>query len=261
MINFMCQQEAIGQLKLLSEHHRQSVLVEGCPGCGKTYLAKQFASMVGVPDFQVVEPKVDAIRTAIETCIQLNEPIVLCVENLDCGVAAAAYTLLKFLEEPYPKVYIVVTCRNVRLVPDTIISRSAVVTVAPPTDSDLMMYGTNVDGTKYHVISKFPLWKCARTFKDVDALLTMTQEHINYFPSLHGLGTTKDSVSNIIWKIGHYDDNTETPLELVIRYIMNDIGTPFVQKCGVDCIRDLNAGRVAQHAILAKFVFNIKYCE
>ena len=261
MMNFMCQREALEELKLLKEHHRQSILIEGCTGCGKTFLANQFASMVGVSDFQIIEPKVDAIRKAVETCIQLNEPIVLCIENLDLGVPAASFALLKFLEEPYPKVYIVVTCRNMRGVPPTIISRSAVVTVAPPTDSDLMIYGANLDNQKYTALSKTQLWKCARTLTDVNTLFGMTPDQVNYYSTLSGLANTKDNVSNLVWKLGHYEDNSETPLEIVIRYVMNDVGTSFVQKCGVDCIRDLNAGRVAQHAILAKFVFNIKYCE
>lgn len=261
MLDLMCQHEALEQLNLLSSYHRQSILVEGCSGCGKSYLARHFAHLVGIQDFQIVEPKVQAIRSCIEECIQLNEPIVLCIENLDLGVAAAAYTLLKFLEEPYPKVYIVVTCRNIKYLPDTIISRSAVVTVAPPTDSDLMIYGASVDNQKYSAISKLPVWNCARTFTDVDKLYALDTAKLNFFQSLSELGSTRDSVSNIIWKLGHFEDNSETPVELVIRYIMNDINTPFVNKCGVECIRDLNTGRIAAHAVLAKFVFNIKYCE
>ena len=261
MLNFLCQSEAISQLKLLKEYNRQSILIEGCTGCGKTYLAGQFASMVGVSDFQIVEPKVDAIRKSIETCIQLNEPIVLCIENLDCGVPAASYSLLKFLEEPYPKVYIVVTCRNIRNIPDTIISRSAVVTIAPPTDWDLAVFGSNVDSSKLSTLSKTAIWKCARTFSDVSTIFNMNQEQLSYFATLSNLNNSKDSVSSIVWKLGHYEDNSETPVEIAIRYIMNDINLPFVNKCGIECIRDLNSGRVAQHAILAKFVFNLKYCE
>lgn len=261
MLDLLCQKEAIEQLRLLGSYNRQSILIEGCTGCGKTYLASQFASMIGVSDFEVVEPKVDAIRSSIEECIQLNEPIVLCIENLDCGVPAASYSLLKFLEEPYPKVYIVVTCKNIKNVPDTIISRSAVVTISPPTDSDLIVYGGNKDVSKYGQLSKSLVWKCARTLSDIDTLFKLTDDQLAYFVTLSDLDKSKESVSSIVWKLGHYEDNSETPLEIVIRYVMNDIGTPFVSKCGVDCIRDLNSGRFASHAILAKFVFNIKYCE
>ena len=257
-MNFVCQQEPIEQLKLMASIRRQSIIIEGSPGCGKTYLAKQYSEMVGIPDFQVVEPKVDAIRSSIDTCINLNEPIVLCIENLDKGVQSASYALLKFLEEPPACAIVIVTCQNIRLVPDTIVSRSNVVTLGPPIDADLALYAQSKYGPD---ILHSPLWGCVRTFQDVDTVSAMTSDNYKYFLSLPDVCKFRDSVSNIVWKLGHYEDNSETPIELVIRYIMGYMKTPFVERCGIECIRDLSQGRIAPHAVLSKFAFNVKYCE
>ena len=101
-----CQKEPIQELKQLADSDRHSVLVEGPSGCGKSYLAKQYAAMLGISDFAVINPTVQDIRDSINGSYNLDSPIVLCIENLDCGVPAASYTILKFLEEPLSHVYL-----------------------------------------------------------------------------------------------------------------------------------------------------------
>ena len=260
-MNFICQKQPLSELDSLRLSDRHSILIEGPSGCGKTYLAMQYASMLGISDFQIVAPKVDDIKSAVDTCIQLNNPVVVCIENLDTGVNAASYALLKFLEEPLPHVYIVVTCRNLQHVPDTIISRSAVVVTAPPVDTDIATYSISANKQKFDELKLTPIWKCVRTFKDADTVLSMTNEQLMYFNNLSQLIKFNDSVSNIVWKIGHYDDNTETPVDLVIRYIMNLVNTPHATAAGISCLNDLAAKRYAAHAVLAKFAFELKYCE
>lgn len=261
-MNFICQQSALAELQSLSISNRHSILIEGPEGSGKTYLAKQYASMVNVADFQVIVPKVDAIKDAIDNCLQISTSIVLCIENLDIGVPGASYALLKFLEEPLPHVYIVVTCRNIKHVPDTIVSRSAVVMTAPPVDIDISTYSLSIGGAeKFKEFQSNRLWKCVRTFSDAETVLNMNANQLEYFNSLQELATFKDTVSNIVWKIGHYADNSETPVELVIRYLMELVSTPHIQKSGIECIRELTQGRIASHAALAKFAFDAKYCE
>ena len=92
----------------------------GPEGCGKSYLARQFAIKLGVDDFALVEPTVAGIREISDLCSEITTPIVICIENLDTGVVAASYTLLKFLEEPRKNVHVVVTARNIKHLPDTI---------------------------------------------------------------------------------------------------------------------------------------------
>lgn len=258
---FTCQNQSIEQLKRLSDKDRHSVLIEGPSGCGKTYLARQYASMLKVNDFNTVAAKVNDIRESVDTCSQLDTTVVLCIENLDKGVAGSSYTLLKSLEEPTPNMYIVITCQNVNRVPDTIVSRSTVVSVSPPTDKDLDLFARSVNAEKYFNLQKTLLWPCVRTFADATTLLSMKDEYINYILSLNEICSFEDSVSNIVWKLGHFEDKVETPIELVIRYIMGVVNTTHVKMCGIECISDLALGRIAQHAVLSKFVFECKYCE
>ena len=260
-MKFMCQREPIEQLELLAQYKRQSIVLEGPRGCGKTYLAKEYAKMINVQDFQIVEPKVDSIRSSIEECINLNEPIVLCIENLDKGMQSASYALLKFLEEPPATATILITCQNLQMIPETIVSRSTVVTLSPPIDSDLEQYAEVKYGDAMRYMRTTDVWKSVRAFQDVDLVMSFGPDKMEYYQELPKICKFNDSVSNIIWKLGHYNDNTETPIEFVIRYIMNYLHTPFVERCGIECIRDLNHGRIASHAVLAKFAFNVKYCE
>lgn len=260
-MNFICQKYSLEELQKLANNDRHSILIEGPPGCGKTYLSKQYARMLDVYDFAEVAPKVNDIRESVDSCLQLDNRVVLCIENLDKGVSGASYTLLKSLEEPYPNMYIVITCRNINDVPDTIISRSTVVSACPPVDSDLDLFARSVNPEKYFKLAKSRIWNCIRTLGDVNIILNMSDEHIGYFNTLDDLSRFKDPISNIVWKLGHFDDKSETPVELVIRYIMEFINTNHVKRAGIECISNLAKGRVAQHAILAKFAFECKYCE
>lgn len=262
-MKFLCQQSAIEELKSLAESDRHSILIEGNEGCGKTYLASQYANMIGVDDIISVKPKVSDIRSAIDACFQQDNRILICIENLDMGVKEASYTLLKSLEEPISTVYIAITCRNSKRVPDTIISRSTAVTIAPPVDKDLEMYGQNVNFENYHMIHTSLLWKCAHTFSDVNTILNMNANQLQYFDSLSELSKFNGGISDIMWSLGHYDDDskTATPIELVIRYIMHIRTDKHSQAAGVECLKDLSKGVIAPHAVLAKYAFEMKYAK
>ena len=258
---FKSQVETIEELKKLASSNRQSVMIVGPSGSGKSYLAQQYANLLGIDDYSAIDPKVSDIREALDSCLTISNKVLLEIKNLDLGVPAASYTLLKSLEEPLPHVYIVITCRNADHVPDTIISRSAVVNLGPPTLSDIDNYGKQKDTLKFNNVSSRLAWKCVRSFTDADDVLNMTLDEIQYYESLSELCKFKDSVSNLVWKLGHYDSNKECNLELAIRSVIELMHNPFITQCGIDCIRDLNRGRIAQHAVLAKFIFNAKFCE
>lgn len=255
------QKLAIEELESLASSGRQSILIEGPPGCGKTYLSQRFANMVNVTDYYKVLPKVSEIREALDKVTLIDSPVVLEIENLDLGVLGASYTLLKSLEEPLPHVYIVITCRNMEDVPDTIISRSAVVNVSPPTPDDIDRFGHEKDRVRYDNVKSRLVWQCVRSFTDASEVLEMTLDEVNYYESLAEVCKFRDTISNTVWKIGHYDSNKECNVELAIRSIAELMKKPFITKCSIDCIRDLNSGRIASHAVLSKFVFDAKYCE
>lgn len=252
---------AISELNKLALSKRQSVLIAGPSGSGKSYLCQQYANMLGIDDMSVISPKVADIRSALDECLSLTNPVLFEIANLDTGVPAASYTLLKSLEEPLPNVYLLITCRNIQGVPDTIISRSAVVNVGPPTNSDIDNYGREKDTLKFNNVASRLVWQCVKSFSDADAVLNMSLDEIQYYESLSELCKFKDSVSNIIWKLSHYESGKDCNVELAIRSVMELMHNPFITKCGIDCIRDLTKARVAPHAVIAKFAFNAKFCE
>lgn len=260
-MEFVCQREAIEELQLLSKSDRHSILIEGCSGGGKSYLANMYGSMVGVDDIITVKPKVAEIRSILDSCYQRTNTVLLCIENLDLGVKEASYTLLKSLEEPISTVYIIVTCRNSNKVPDTIVSRSAVVSISPPVSSDLDQYAQMMNFEAYHMVHTSMIWKCAHTFTDIDTILSMNANHLQYFDSLKELVKFDKSIPDIIWALGHYDDEskTPTPIELVIRYIMYLRPDKHSQMAGVQCLRDLSRGSIASHVVLTKYAFEMKY--
>lgn len=253
--------EAISELRALAESNRQSVMIVGPSGSGKSYLCRQYANMLNIDDISSIEPKVADIREALDSCVKITNPVLLEMSNLDMGVSAASYTLLKSLEEPLSNLYLVITCRNIQQVPDTIISRSAVINIGPPTNSDIDNYAKEKDLLKFNNVSSRLVWQCVRSFSEADAVLEMSIDEVEYYESLAETCKFKEPVSNIIWKLGHYDSNKECNVELAIRSVMELMKKPFITKCGIDCIRDLNKARIASHAVLAKFVFNAKFCE
>lgn len=255
------QKSALEELTQFADSNIHSIIIEGPEGCGKTYLAKQYAKMLNVSDFIVVQPKVSDIRQSVDSCISLKSPMVLCIENLDLGVASAAYTLLKFLEEPIPTAYIIVTCRNIVNVPDTIISRCAVTTVTTPIVSDILVYAEQLSPDKYSSTKKNKLWSCARTFKDANTILNLTSEQQEYFKSLTSIVSFSDSISNMMWNLGHYPDKSETPIDLVLRYIVLISKSEHIKHAAIECIANLSTTKIATHAILAKFLFESKYTE
>ena len=107
-MEYRCQMNALEELKELAKSDRHSILIEGFEGCGKSYLAHEYRRMLGIHDFCIVKSDMDSIRETIDSTTTTNSKIVLCIENLDCGVVNVSYALLKFLEEPQNNVYIVV---------------------------------------------------------------------------------------------------------------------------------------------------------
>lgn len=259
-MNFQNQQEALTELKRLAEQDRHSILIEGPAGCGKTYVAKQFAAMLGVADVAAVNPNVNDIRSMMNECASLTNPIVVIIENLDTGLNAASYTILKFLEEPSSNIYIVVTCRNIQRVPDTIISRSVVVTIAPPIDSDILQYTQSRYPDKYNSITSQLVWKAVRSFQAADLVAGLNAEQLTYYnTTIPEIAKFKDTVSTIIWTLGHYADNSATPVEFVISMLMVCSSNPYIRRACMNCIKELNMSRIAQHATLAQLVLDCKY--
>ena len=262
-MEFKFQECALQQLRILAEHHRHSILIDGPTSCGKSYLVTQFAKMLGIEDVIFVKPSVDNVRSVIAEAYSQSTEAVICIENLDTGVLAASYALLKFLEEPPSYIYIVVTCRNRKYVPDTIISRSSIISITPPTDADVRAYAkSNLDYAKFDKLSKLDIWQAVKSFSDVDYVADLTASQIEYYQNAINLISSKKSVSDIVWALGHFEENTTTNLTFMLQYIMvkwYNYGS--IREACIDCLKQLNQNRLASHAILAKFVLECKYSK
>jgi len=259
-MDFQCQRQAIDNLKKLQEANRHSIIISGCRGCGKTYIVKEWANMLGINDVAVVNPTVSELKTVIDTLLDNHAPAVLCIENLDDGVVQAAYPLLKFLEECPEYLYVAVTCTNIRNVPSTILSRCILVDIAMPTSSDLEQFATSIDFESFHAIEDKKIWKCAKSFKDVKTILALDPNKLAYFESLSTMVAFKDTVSNISWKLQHYPDNSEAPVTIVIRYLLQILKPSQIRAC-LDCLDDLQYNRMSTNAIVSKLIFELKYTE
>ena len=259
-MNFQCQTESIANLKLLAEHNQHGVLIVGAPGSGKTHLAKQYAKILGITDFYIINPVISDLKTMIDSCVSEGNKIVICIENLDEGVLQASYPLLKVIEDCPSYMYIVVTCNNMFSIPDTIPSRCALVTINPPTKSDIEQYAKSVDPTAYDFVSRHRVWGCVKGFTDVDMALKFTLEHLKYYNNIANILSSKDSVSNISWKFQHYDDNSETQVSFVLRYLL-DFLHGYKKKVCIDCLNDLADNRMSKNAIVSKLVFELKYVQ
>lgn len=255
-MNLINQGSAIEALDELARTRSHAILIDGSQGVGKSYLSRYFASKLGVEAFLSIEPKVDAVKEAIDNCYSVDNDVVLSIENLDCGVVGVAYAMLKFLEEPPENVYVVITCRNIRQIPDTILSRSIRISVPPMLTSDILSYLRSTNCPNAGMIEqKFS--SCLKSFADVDLMVSLSIDKLNYLSSIMSFVTLKDPISSIVWKLQKYPDSTPTPLPIVIRYMMaNHAG--WAIPC-INCLDDMNYSRVSDHAALSKLLMTIKY--
>jgi len=259
-MDFQCQETAIKNLKNVCEANRHSIILSGCRGCGKTTLVKEWAKMLNINDVALVNPSVNELRTVIDTLLDNHAPAVMCIENLDEGVVQAAYPLLKFLEECPEYLYVAVTCNNIRNIPDTILSRCILIDVAMPTSNDLEQFATSINFENFHSIEGKKIWKCVKSFNDVKMILGFDSNKLAYFESLSDIIQFKETVSNTAWKLQHYPDNSEAPVTIVIRYLMQILKPNQIRPC-LECLDDLQFARMSTNAIISKLIFELKYTE
>lgn len=252
------QESSIGELKQLASRDVHSVLIEGGRGTGKTYLSKYYGKILGIDDFMLVTPSVNNIREYIDTCYHLEFPVVMCIENLDKGKLVSSYTLLKFLEEPTSKVYVIVTCSNRYRVPSTIVSRSSCVTVPHPTDSDIEEYCKMKESTRHNSIHP-NLRKCMKDLDDVDSVINLDSDHMSYYSNLDDILDSKDKVSSTVWRLSHYDDSSKSDLNLVMKYLMTTTKNRYKKYKIIECINSLDSNKMSSNAILSKLVLECKY--
>ena len=245
------QQAVLDELKMLSYEKRQSILISGGSGTGKTYVASQYAKFLNCSNFQIIEPTIGDIQDFIFACIDLYESVVVCIENIDVGSLNAANALLKLLEEPPHDVYIVVTCRNYANVLETIKSRMFHIKLNVPTDSDLIKYAKHVDNAKYEVLGNTEIWKAIKSLKDVDTIFKMPIDNVQYIESLSEIFKHRESISSSIWKLGHYPNNSRTPIDIVLQYLISVTQDKKLKHHLMQVLSEIQLQRMPEHIVLS----------
>lgn len=253
------QESVWNQFRDLVKSDRHSILIEGISGSGKSYLAKKLGEILECSDIIQVKPTVSELRSTIDYCYSVSHKIAVCIENLDSGVAAASYVLLKFLEEPSTNVYVIVTCKSAYSVPDTIVSRSTVITVPPPTTPDLIEYGVHKDTATFTTLKNSPLWGIVRSYGDIDWLYTTTAEKLHYLHHLFDSLEFKEKVSTISWNMMHYPDNSELDPKMSVRYLLSKLTDSYKRSACIEALNELDLSRISKNAILSKLILECKY--
>ena len=253
------QVEAIKKLEQLAISDRHSILISGDAGSGKSYLSKEYSKIKGIKDYIVIEPKVSSIRDSIINCLSLQNKIIISIENLDLGILSASYTLLKFLEEPPENIYIVITCRNIKNIPDTILSRCVTVSLPNMSQHDITEYAKQNYPDKLNVLNDIVLKRCLKSIADVDSIMKIEQKNIEHLRNIVGILYSNDCVSNKIWKLQKYPDGSPIDPVLAVRYIMYSMNLPDVSRVCIECLDNLTFSSIGTHAVLSKFMMQIKY--
>lgn len=249
------------KLSQLAEADKHSILIEGPVGCGKSFFAKKYADMLDVTDFVNVLPTVNNIRESLNYGYVTTDKVVFCIENLDSGVLAASYALLKFLEEPTMNVYIVVTCRNRYKIPDTILSRSVIVSAPSVAKSDIDEFAQIRYPMIYNNIKDTDLWDAVKTLNDVSYVCSLSDDKRSYIMNLKDSINFNDSILSLSWKLSHFPDNSEVDIEFLVNFVVVTSRSDRVKRYGIKCLEELSNTSVAKYATFSKFLFECKYGE
>lgn len=254
------QEIAITELRSYADARFHSVLIYGPNGSGKTHLAKQYAEMLGIRSFVELEPNVNTVRQAIADLYMSDAPTVICIENLDCGVKDVSNALLKFVEEPPDNVYIVITCRDVRKIPDTIHSRCKRIGIERMDMQDILMYAESKDKMRLQTIKGIPyMYEAIESTRDIDYLYGMEFAKLQELSTLPQQFGSKESASRISWKVQRFGDGTKVYLSFLIRMVLRYTNVSAVKLRCIRCLQDIDAKLMPEHIILMKFIMDLKY--
>ena len=100
----------------------QSILITGIKHSGKSQLAHHIAAKLGVPYIDIIN-KAEDLKNLIAAAYVLDRQVVYVVKDIDDASSIVREALLKLLEEPPPKCYIIITAINKHALPVTILNR------------------------------------------------------------------------------------------------------------------------------------------
>ena len=259
LMHFESQEPSNLMLKAFAKSKKHSVVISGNEGVGKSHLAHKYAEYLGISrDFVIIRPTMEDIQNTLEELVEINTPTCICIENLDNGVIGVSYALLKFVEEPKENVYIVITCRNINKLPDTILSRCVSTHIEPPNHQDIILYCKTYYSSDYARLKDHILFSCISSFSDADIIMKLDADKLAYFDSIKNLLNFNDSVSNLSYKFSHYSDKSKLPFQILLKYIMKVSGDNVINWYAINCSDDILLGRIAEWAAINNFIFDCK---
>ena len=252
------QKDALEYLKILSDKDIHSIMITGLEGTGKSYLSSRFAKLKNIYTFQIVECKMESMKQLIYDSLSLNEPQVICIRDLDKGMALTSQTILKYLEEPKSNVYVIVTSSIPSKLPQTILSRVVQVTMKHPEIEDLKKFAKslNVSSSILKSLDDPTFKDCFKSLKDIQNLKSMNLDQLNYYRNLCTDKFWNQSIDQIIWNLGHFEDKSSTDLKFVLRVLYNY----FVEDRDIilNAMLDFESNRLSQMAVFGALAINLK---
>lgn len=264
-MKMLVQNESMKKLQIAANADFHSLIIAGSPGCGKTYLANQYSKLLNIKNVNYIESSISDVKNIMFDVYHQTDKMLFIIENLDTGLVQVSYALLKLMEEPPDSVYIIVTCRNIDKIPDTLISRSYVIHMQPMGTMELSKYMQDNYQNLYRLVIKYELMPCIKSISDIKQLNEYDESKIRYLSDLylhlHNILTSKrllrsTTVYSLSWKLTRFEDNSTIPVKLMFQILLcRFYNYPDICRIILDCVSDLESGRIAEYIVLQKFLF------
>lgn len=252
------QSSAIQELKKLADSDRHSIIISGIAGSGKTYLANEFAKYLHIFTFHSIAPKVANLKELISDSYKLSENQVICIENLDKGVPAASQVILKYLEEPLPNVYVIITCNNISKLTSTVLSRSIQVNLNHPDKESLNVFARSLDARKYELVNTLEVYDACKSLSDIRNVMALSLDKLKYYEAFTSEKFWSQSIDQIIWQLGHFPDNSKLDVKLGLQVIFATWQDPNDRFKILSALMSLEQDIISEHAVLSKLVLSLK---
>ena len=234
-------------------------IVGGNSGVGKTHSINCLAKSLGM--FLIsIDSNVSEVREVLQSGLEnMSMRYMVCVENVDTGVSGVQLSLLKSIEEYSENIYWVITCRNLKYVQETILSRGITFNMSDPSVSDITEFAKSRANGAFDSVKGSPMWKAVRSFADVNMvtyLFDQDRDKFDYFNNLVNIDY-RESVSNLSYKIQHYPDKSKIPLDFLFKFIIANTSDSTIKYVAIQHLRELE--RLNSYVVVNHFLFTVKY--
>lgn len=256
---YNCEKELYDFLISYIDKGRHVFVVGGLSGIGKTYTTKQVADTLKFT-YVAIDSNVADVKEIVHSDLRDSDSnYLICVENIDTGVSGVQQSLLKSIEDYAPNIYWVITCRNLKYVQETVLSRSTVFNMSLPTDSDIKDFALSKGENTYDTVRKTPIWKAVKSFADVNFVIFLYNQDKSKFDYFNNLVKINygDTISNLSYKIQHYPDKSKIPLEFLFKFIIANTDNQAIRYSAIKHLVELD--RLGSYVVVNHFLFSVKY--